>query len=553
MEQQDFAGLVFMVPGVQLDRRNRRRRVRHKVHAPAYASFSGASKGIMLDLHEILDISENGIAIQCASQLEVNHSVPLCLDLSGDTGQLYTTGLVAWSDGAGHAGLSLPNLADSSLHRLREWLFFNAMVAAANAESPGAVTPKGSIEIPRPNYTDTLAAVSAVQREADALGTDLVAVLQLVVSRARTLLRASGAAIALATQDADTLICRASAGDSAPPVGAALHAGSGFSGECVRSGRILRCDDTETDPRVDGESCRLLAIRSMLAAPVRVGQKVNGLIEVFSAQPGTFNDNDSSVVQRLAETVLAAVNRAARSEGQTISTASTAPAIPVPFPPSPGSVLFASEVKETKADEPGAEDAPSGIRLPRSLLILLILAAAAIFLAMGFVFAPWIQKQIRARARHSTVLASSPIPNPVSTAQPSVSIETATLEELQRLAAQGDAAAENALGLRYATGDGVKLDEKEAARWFANAAEHGNVAAQSKLGQLYMAGRGVPRNVNQAYFWTVLARAAGQEGSKALAPFLVSQMTPTQAKAIERQAADWYSQHESATKPSLSH
>ncbi|MGA7907112.1 MAG: GAF domain-containing protein, partial [Candidatus Sulfotelmatobacter sp.] len=385
-------------------------------------------------------------------------------------------------------------------------------------------------------------------------------------SRARTLLRASSAAIALATQDADALSCRASAGDSAPPVGAILHAGSGFSGECVRTGRILRCDDTETDPRVDRESCRALSIRSMLAAPIRVGQNVNGLIEVFSAQPGTFNDHDSVVLQRLAETVQAAINRAAHldnsSESQTLSSpskpAANAATNPAPFRPSPGSVLFASDPKASgakpdKADEPGTEDAhPGGIRLPRSLLILLICAAAAIFLAMGFVFAPWIQQQVRSRTQRSeqTVFASSPASTVA--APPSVSVETATFEQLQHLAAQGDSVAENALGLRYATGDGVRRDEKEAARWFISAAEHGNVAAQSKLGQLYWSGRGVPASLNQAYFWTVLARAAGQEGSKTLAPMMASRMTSAQRAAIEQQAADWYSQHEPGAKPSPS-
>lgn len=558
-----------MVPEVHLDRRNRRRYVRQKVHAPAYASFSGAPRGIVLDLHEILDISESGVAIQCSSQLEINRAVQLCLDLSGDTGQIYTTGLIAWSDGTGRAGLSLPNLPDSSLHRLREWLFFNSMVAAANAESPGTATLKVQIESPRPNYTDTLTAVSAVQKEAEALGSDLAAALKLIAARARTLLRASGAAIALATQDPETLICRASAGDSAPPVGAALHAGSGFSGECVRTGRILRCDDTETDPRVDRESCRMLAVRSMLAAPLRVGGKVKGLIEVFSARPGAFDDNDSGVLQRLADAVLAAVNRTARSEEHTApasitasipaSTASipdSSAATSVPFQPSPGSVLFASQAGAGKVDEPGVDDdRPSGIRLPRSLLILLICAAAAIFLAMGFVFAPWIHQQIRARTQRSvhSVFASFPALTPAKTAQPGPSVETATLEQLQHLAAQGDAAAENALGLRYATGDGVIRDEKEAARWFTSAAEHGNVAAQSKLGQLYWVGRGVPTNLNQAYFWTVLARAAGQEGSKTLAPMMASRMTSSQRAAIEREAADWYSRHESSTKPPAGH
>src|SRR5579864_93051 len=137
-----------MASASQFERTNRRRRVRHKVHAPAYASFSGASKGMMLDLHEILNISENGLAIQCASQLPVRGSVPLCLDLSGIAGQIYATGVVAWSDGAGRAGLSFASLPDPSLRQLREWLLFNAMVAAANAESSGAIPAKPPVESP---------------------------------------------------------------------------------------------------------------------------------------------------------------------------------------------------------------------------------------------------------------------------------------------------------------------------------------------------------------------------------------------------------------------
>jgi hypothetical protein len=330
----------------------------------------------------------------------------------------------------------------------------------------------------------------------------------------------------------------------------------------VRAGRILRCDDTETDPRVDRESCRALSIRSMLAAPVRKGPEVTGLIEVFSAQPATFNENDSAILQRLAETILAAMNRTSRSPGKD-STAAHVPSSPTgpAFVPSGGSILFASEGtregKKKDASDPDSEDSGSaGIRLPRSLLILLICAAAAISLALGFVFAPrvfpssfWQRIHTHTLQPEQTVLASSSA-QPPNVAQASPSIETATLDQLKHLAAQGDAAAENALGLRYATGDGVKEDEKEAARWFANAAEHGNVAAQSKLGQLYWSGRGVPVNVNQAYFWTVLARAAGHQGSKALAPLIGSRMTPAQAKSIEQEADSWYRQHESSTKPS---
>src|SRR5258707_2054114 len=275
---------------------NRRRSVRQKVHAPAYASFAGASKNEMLDLYEILDISEEGVAIQCPSPRKINQQVELCLDLAESSGQLSATASVVWSDAAGRVGLKFPDLPDPARHRLRQWLFLNAMAGAANA----AASSVGPYTAPqhamfRPNYSDSLGAASAVQREAESLGADLEAVLSLIALRSHSLLRASGAAIALAGKDKDkdkdrdndndasAMTCRASAGPSAPPVGAMLQVGSGFSGECVRTGRTLRCDDTETDALVDRQSCRALGIRSMLAVPIGAGEKTIGLIEGFSA------------------------------------------------------------------------------------------------------------------------------------------------------------------------------------------------------------------------------------------------------------------------------
>jgi hypothetical protein len=119
----------------------------------------------------------------------------------------------------------------------------------------------------------TPAAVTAVQREVEGLGSDLAGALQLIAARAQTLAHASGAAIALATDDADFMDCRASSGTDAPTIGARLQVGSGFSGECVKTGQMLRCDDTELDTRVDRENCRVLGIRSILAVAVRVGEK----------------------------------------------------------------------------------------------------------------------------------------------------------------------------------------------------------------------------------------------------------------------------------------
>lgn len=552
MEQRDFGPGFPMSAIAQASRPvslNRRRRVRQKVHAPAYASFSGASRNGMIDLYEVLDISEVGVAVQCAAQLEINQHVELCLDLAEATGQISSTARVVWSDSTGRVGLALPVLTNSALHRLREFLFLNAMAGAANAAS--SASPSTAPEAPalRPNYTDTLTAASAVQREAESLGSDLEAVLFLIASRSQSLLQASGAAIALTGKDAGTMICRASAGPSAPPVGAALQVGSGFSGECVRTGKLLRCDDTEADERVDRESCRALGIRSLLAVPVRLGEKVIGLLEVFSAQPNAFGENDSAVLQRFAETILTALNRAVRAHDLSALPTATPKAFSAP----PGSVLFAKDPGEKtgKQDASGDPDKVGGIRLPRAHLYLLICAAATIALALGFILAPWIQEKLQARERNGerTVLASSKPPQQASAIPVAPALETATLDQLQQLADKGDPAAENALGLRYASGDGVKQDETEAAVWFAKAAENGNVKAQVALAARYWAGRGVSPSLSQAYFWTVLARAAGDKNSKTFAEFLASRMTRAQATAIEQQANIWFQQHESHAKP----
>jgi hypothetical protein len=568
---------------------NRRRRVRQKVHAPAYASFSVASKSEMLDLNEILDISEVGVAVQCAAPMEVDRQLEVSLDLAEAGEPISVTARVVWSDSAGRVGLGLAPLPGSDLRRLREWLFLNAMAGAANAGSsatPPPAPPLHSVlhSVLRPSYTDTLTAASAVQREAESLGSDLDAVLSLIASRSQSLLRASGAAIALAGRDAgttisgttisetmtsettfsettisETMTCRASAGQSAPPVGAILQVGSGFSGECVRTGSMLRCDDTETDDRVDRESCRAFGIRSILAAPVRANEKVIGLLEVFSSQPSAFDENDSTVLRRFAETILAAVNRAAQPPDPPVAP----PPSPKPFAAPPGSILFAHEPEDAaEGKNLSVEEVKfGGIRLPRNRLYLILCAAATIALALGFVLAPWIQPRVhekmqarfqtRDRNGEHTVLASSQ-PNTTIPAGPAV--ETATLDQLQQLAAKGDPTAENALGLLYAQGDekqAIKPDDRKAADWFSKAAEHGSVSAQYKLGLLYWGGHhGLPKDPNKAYFWTVLARAGGQESSKDLAKVLANGMTRAQAAAIEQQAEIWYQQHESHAKPS---
>jgi hypothetical protein len=534
---------------------NRRRRVRHKIQTPAYASFVDDPKSTMLDLHEIVDISEDGMAIQCHSPLEIQRSVSVCLDLADCPENIQTSGLVIWSNETGRTGLRFSNLSAESLARLREWLFVNVMAGVANGETE--LSPDSAeMAPPRPNYTDTLAAVIAVQRQVESLGPNLNAALQLVAERAHAFLRASGAAIALAGDEPEFMTCKASSGNDAPPVGARLQVGSGFSGECVKRGMLLRCDDAETDSRVDQETCRALGIRSILAVPVRRDKKSIGLLETFSPRPNAFSEGDGRVLQRLADIILSAMSNAGRKEDPPSGSARSN------FPAPAGSVLFAAadekktEDEETKAEKVSDEKGSHGVSLPRSHLIILACAAATIFLVLGVISAstiqsdvlPWLGQKLHSRpdTQLATVLASSQPPKSDSVSTVSLSnaaVEPASFDQLRQKAQRGEAAAQNALGLRYATGDGVKLSESEAVRWFISAAEQGYVPAQSKLGSIYFSGRGVPQDSTRAYFWMVVARLSGDEASKTLSPFVRARLTRAQVTSIELEADRWLQQH----------
>jgi N-acetylmuramoyl-L-alanine amidase/putative methionine-R-sulfoxide reductase with GAF domain len=130
-------------------------------------------------------------------------------------------------------------------------------------------------------------------------------VLQSVAERAIAITGADGLGIALAENN--EIVLRASAGSIKPDVGARIQRDSAFSGACFRSAQIIRCDDSENDPRVNREACRELGARSMVAVPLCGRRRVIGVLEAFSAEPFGFNDSDVSSLELLAELILSAI------------------------------------------------------------------------------------------------------------------------------------------------------------------------------------------------------------------------------------------------------
>jgi len=126
----------------------------------------------------------------------------------------------------------------------------------------------------------------------------LEAMLEIITDAARQLTGASGAALAMWKDGA--MVCRARSGDSAPALGARLSADTGISGECLRTGKVQHCADTELDPRVDVEVCHSLGLRSIAVLPIQGWRGINGILEVFSTQPAAFTEPHLAVLRQLA-------------------------------------------------------------------------------------------------------------------------------------------------------------------------------------------------------------------------------------------------------------
>jgi hypothetical protein len=636
-------------PVTGLSNRERRRAIRQKLHTPVYASFNGPQTGMVVDLSELLDLHEDGFAVQTAAPLEVNRAVMLCLDLPETRSFLHGTGHVIWSDDAGRAGIRFSGISDSSRQILKEWLFANLLIGCSNhaaraaqrarrehEQSPQPVplplpiigppmndwpmndwpindrpsdeshnvipishgsamlSPVETGLAPTPAPPVPSLQLEAIRAEVAEIAGDVDAVFQLIAERALTLTGATGAALAFLTPTSPTdkkMICRAQAGDPAPPLGAPVDAKLGLSGECVRSGLLVSCEDMENDPRIAPEIGRALGIGSLMAAPIVSDFRVRGLLEVFSPHPRAFTNAHATLLDRLvaliptaahekpqphpeetqlqisiAPEALTGVSPAPVTDSAPIEPARLEPSTVDPSMVDPGSM---HAIREALREKPAAVPDPVSQPLRESMLpdstlpepvpehasetasvvprllhrALIGLAITAVAVAVGYVLGPIIEKRWV-----PSPIASQPV-TPSDQRLPDQLPPAKSLEELQKLAAAGDAEAQWQMGVRYHNGDGVPQDDAQAVPWFLRAAEQGHVTAQATLGAYYWAGRGVPENLSKAYFWSAIANARGDEASKLRLEVLASRMTPAQISVAREKADDWIHTYYQRAKP----
>jgi TonB family protein len=265
--------------------RERRRKARKSTEELCLVTVDMEPAGFGL----MLDISEDGLGAQVMNHIEPGTKVRIAFSIPDTPTKIEGDGVIAWCDGDGRAGIRFQQIENGNANELRKWI---DTLPDVTFREPAPIEPY------RSHKSTPQEQVRAIQSQITAsnLNTDLV--LQFMVGHVVESVHGSGGAIALL--DEGTMVCRASSG-IAPEVGATIGSRSALTTECLQTGKVVRCDDTETDPRVDREICRGLNLRSSLILPILFEGSVRGVLEVFSPKPGAFDDDDLAFLQQLSE------------------------------------------------------------------------------------------------------------------------------------------------------------------------------------------------------------------------------------------------------------
>ena len=136
-------------------------------------------------------------------------------------------------------------------------------------------------------------------REAIEHAADPVGVMQRVVDHAVGLIEGADGASLEVRREGEVLEYLCTSGTLEGFIGLQVPIGASLSGPSLRTGRVERCDDTETDPRVDRAATRRTGIASMLCMPLQLGDETVAVLKVSSRRPGAFQDRDALTLERL--------------------------------------------------------------------------------------------------------------------------------------------------------------------------------------------------------------------------------------------------------------
>ncbi|MCW3061375.1 MAG: diguanylate cyclase [Capsulimonas sp.] len=154
----------------------------------------------------------------------------------------------------------------------------------------------------------------ATQHEIAHAERELDAVLSIVTRRAQELSEADGAVVEMA--DGDEMVYRSASGSAAHQIGMRLSRLTSLSGRCVAEGRVLLCEDSETDPRVNREACRKVGLRSMAVVPLQFLGQTIGVLKVYSSRPSAFDAHVLPLIEMMVSLIVAAMSAVSEAEAR---------------------------------------------------------------------------------------------------------------------------------------------------------------------------------------------------------------------------------------------
>jgi len=110
------------------------------------------------------------------------------------------------------------------------------------------------------------------------------------------------------------MVYRAVSGVTIPLLRTRRPMAGSVSGECARTGELVRCDDSETDAIVDRALARRTNVRSVLAVPLLYDRQVIGVLEQAATAPHFFTERDSDTLRLMAGVLAAALGHAKEFE-----------------------------------------------------------------------------------------------------------------------------------------------------------------------------------------------------------------------------------------------
>lgn len=155
---------------------------------------------------------------------------------------------------------------------------------------------------------DHLAAIIALQRDLAGVRSDAGAIMRLIVEYAERLTGADGTAVEMV--EGEESVYRAARGTALPFLGTRLPLRGSLAGLVAGSEEALRCDDSETDGRVDRAACRRIGVRSFAVIPLRHDGRFIGGLTALAAAPHAFDDTRMRLLHLLAGFLAAGLGHA---------------------------------------------------------------------------------------------------------------------------------------------------------------------------------------------------------------------------------------------------